>query len=140
MALVGAGPEHADVRAAFPSSQFNHAILCMPLAAHGPVPADTVWLECTSQTERLRLHGLLHRQPPRAAAHARRRPPGGYPALRRAGQPPAAPHRPLARCHRRGQSHRAHPPPRPWPRIFMRNCCTMSAPRTRKNTSPTTCG
>ena len=51
VALVGAGPEHADVRAAFPSSQFNHAILCMPLAAHGTVPADTVWLECTSQTE-----------------------------------------------------------------------------------------
>jgi len=51
VALVGAGAEHADVRAAFPSSQFNHAILCMPLAAHGAAPADTVWLECTSQTE-----------------------------------------------------------------------------------------
>jgi hypothetical protein len=50
VALVGAGTEHADVRASFPSGQFNHAILCMPLAAHGTVPADTVWLECTSQT------------------------------------------------------------------------------------------
>jgi hypothetical protein len=51
VALVGAGAEHADVRTSFPSSQFNHAILCMPLAAHGATPADTVWLECTSQTE-----------------------------------------------------------------------------------------
>jgi hypothetical protein len=51
VALVGAGADHADVRASFPSSQFNHAILCLPLAAHGTVAADTVWLECTSQTE-----------------------------------------------------------------------------------------
>ena len=50
VALVGAGAEHADVRAGFPSSQFNHVILCMPLAARGATPADTVWLECTSQT------------------------------------------------------------------------------------------
>jgi hypothetical protein len=51
VALVGAGDDHPDVRASFPSSQFNHAILCMPLAAHGSVAADTVWLECTSQTD-----------------------------------------------------------------------------------------
>jgi transglutaminase-like putative cysteine protease len=51
VALVGAGADHADVRASFPSTQFNHAILCMPLAAPGATPADTVWLECTSQTE-----------------------------------------------------------------------------------------
>jgi hypothetical protein len=51
MALVGAGTDEGDVRAGFPSSQFNHAILCMPLAARGTTPADTVWLECTSQTE-----------------------------------------------------------------------------------------
>lgn len=51
VALVGAGEDHPDVRANFPSSQFNHAILCLPLAAHGTVAADTVWLECTSQTE-----------------------------------------------------------------------------------------
>ncbi|MBJ6143844.1 DUF3857 and transglutaminase domain-containing protein [Hymenobacter sp. BT559] len=51
VALVGAGADETDVRASFPSSQFNHAILCMPLAARGTTPADTVWLECTSQTE-----------------------------------------------------------------------------------------
>jgi transglutaminase-like putative cysteine protease len=51
VALVGAGADESDVRAGFPSSQFNHAILCMPLAARGATPADTVWLECTSQTE-----------------------------------------------------------------------------------------
>ena len=51
VALVGAGANHADVRTSFPSSQFNHVILCMPLAAHGSTPADTVWMECTSQTE-----------------------------------------------------------------------------------------
>ena len=51
VALVGAGRDHADVQAGFPSSQFNHAILCMPLPATATAPADTVWLECTSQTE-----------------------------------------------------------------------------------------
>ena len=49
-ALVGAGSDHADLRADFPSSQFNHVVLCAPLMTAAGRP-DTLWLECTSQTE-----------------------------------------------------------------------------------------
>lgn len=43
-AIIGAGRGAPDVVAGFPSNQFNHAILFVPL------PGDSLWLETTSQT------------------------------------------------------------------------------------------
>lgn len=42
--LIRAGKGEADIKTDFPSSQFNHAVVFVPNGR------DTLWLECTSQT------------------------------------------------------------------------------------------
>jgi hypothetical protein len=42
--LINAGEDFSPLRSDFPSSQFNHAVV------HVPNGSDTLWLECTSQT------------------------------------------------------------------------------------------
>lgn len=42
--VINAGRGRDELFEEFPSSQFNHAVLCVPLQK------DTMWLECTSQT------------------------------------------------------------------------------------------
>lgn len=41
--LIRAGSDADEIDETFPSSRFNHAIICVPLQR------DTLWLECTSQ-------------------------------------------------------------------------------------------
>ncbi len=41
--IINAGQNALPLMADFPSNQFNHAILCVP------IKGDTIWLECTNQ-------------------------------------------------------------------------------------------
>lgn len=51
LALIRAGADAEDVDPTFPNMYFNHVINCVPLKK------DTIWLECTSQTNSLGFMG-----------------------------------------------------------------------------------
>ena len=52
-ALINAGPDAPALHVDFVSSQFNHAVVAVPNGA------DTLWLECTSQTNPFGYAGLF---------------------------------------------------------------------------------
>lgn len=49
--LILAGEKKEDILTDFPKSQFNHVIVCVP------IQKDTLWLECTNQTDVLGFMG-----------------------------------------------------------------------------------
>lgn len=59
-AFIRAGNDVPKMMRDFPSNQFNHAILCVPLKEKikgNTQKADTLWLECTNQTEAFAYQG-----------------------------------------------------------------------------------
>ncbi|WP_375561882.1 DUF3857 domain-containing protein [Bernardetia sp. OM2101] len=59
-AFIRAGSYAPKMMKDFPSNQFNHAILCVPLkekTTQTQNKQDTLWLECTSQTEAFAYQG-----------------------------------------------------------------------------------
>ncbi len=59
-AFIRAGSDAPKMMKDFPSNQFNHAILCVPLkdkTTRTQNKQDTLWLECTSQTEAFAYQG-----------------------------------------------------------------------------------
>ncbi len=52
-ALIYAGAKRNTFESKFPRMSFNHVIACVPLAK------DTVWLECTSQTDAMNYQGAF---------------------------------------------------------------------------------
>jgi transglutaminase-like putative cysteine protease len=48
--LIRSGEDEEPIQTDFPITQFNHATVCVPLGK------DSVWLECTSQTQAPRLY------------------------------------------------------------------------------------